>query len=55
MARAAVAAGCDALFLETHPDIENALCDKNSMLPLDRLEDFLIQVQAIDHAIRGKV
>lgn len=55
MARAAVAAGCDALFLETHPNVENALCDKNSMLPLDRLEELLIQVQAIDQAIRGQV
>jgi 2-dehydro-3-deoxyphosphooctonate aldolase (KDO 8-P synthase) len=54
MARAAVACGCDALFLETHPDIQNALCDKNSMLPLDRLEDLLMQVQAIGRAIREK-
>jgi 2-dehydro-3-deoxyphosphooctonate aldolase (KDO 8-P synthase) len=54
MARAAVACGCDALFLETHPDIQNALCDKNSMLPLDRLRDLLVQVRAIDQAMRVK-
>ncbi len=54
MARAAVACGCDALFLETHPDIQSALCDKNSMLPLDRLEDLLVQVRAIDQAMRVK-
>ncbi len=52
MARAAVACGCDALFLETHPDVKNALCDKDSMLPLDRLEELLIQVKAIDQATR---
>lgn len=54
MARAAVACGCDALFLETHPDVKNALCDKDSMLPLDKLEELLIQVKAIDELIRKK-
>lgn len=52
MARAAVAAGCDALFLETHPDVQAALCDKGSMLPLDRLEELLVQVQAIVQALK---
>jgi 2-dehydro-3-deoxyphosphooctonate aldolase (KDO 8-P synthase) len=55
MARAAVACGCDALFLETHPDIKNALCDKDSMLPLKRLEKLLAQVTAIDRLIRAKI
>jgi 2-dehydro-3-deoxyphosphooctonate aldolase (KDO 8-P synthase) len=55
MARAAVACGCDALFLETHPDTKNALCDKDSMLPLERLEDLLAQVTAIDRLIRAKI
>lgn len=54
LARAAVACGCDALFLETHPDVNNALCDKDSMLPLDRLEEFLIQVTEIDRAVKTK-
>ena len=54
MARAAVACGCDALFLETHPDLKNALCDKDSMLPLDRLEELLIQVKAIDQILSGQ-
>lgn len=54
MARAAVACGCDALFIETHPDVKNALCDKDSMLPLDKLEELLIQVRTIDQAMRGK-
>jgi 2-dehydro-3-deoxyphosphooctonate aldolase (KDO 8-P synthase) len=52
MARAAVACGCDALFLETHPDVKNALCDKDSMLPLDKLEELLIQVKAIDREVK---
>jgi len=54
LARAAVACGCDALFVETHPDVKSALCDKESMLPLDRLEQLIIQVKAIDHVIREK-
>jgi len=54
MARAAVACGCDALFIETHPDVKNALCDKDSMLPLDKLEELLIQVHTIDQVMRGK-
>lgn len=54
LARGAVACGCDALFLETHPDTENALCDKDSMLPLDRLEELLVQVKAIDHILKEK-
>jgi 2-dehydro-3-deoxyphosphooctonate aldolase (KDO 8-P synthase) len=52
LARAAVACGCDALFLETHPDVKNALCDKDSMLPLDKLEELLIQVKAIDQEVK---
>ncbi len=52
LARAAVACGCDALFLETHPETENALCDKDSMLPLQKLEELLVQVKAIDHILK---
>lgn len=54
LARAAVACGCDALFTETHPDVKNALCDKDSMLPLDKLEELLIQVKAIHQVMRDK-
>ncbi len=41
LARAAVAAGCDALFVETHDDPESALSDAGTMLPLTKMEDFL--------------
>lgn len=41
VARAAVAAGVDGVFIETHPDPSNALSDGANMLPLDRLEDLL--------------
>src|SRR5579859_194366 len=38
LAFAAVAAGCDGLFLETHPDPDNAPSDGPNMIPLDKLE-----------------
>ena len=47
LTRAGVAAGIDALFIETHPCVEDALCDAASMLPLERFEDLLTQVKLI--------
>ncbi len=52
LSRAGVAAGVDAIFIESHPDCSNALCDAASMLPLQRLEDLLNQVKAIDELIK---
>jgi 2-dehydro-3-deoxyphosphooctonate aldolase (KDO 8-P synthase) len=52
LSRAGTAAGIDAIFIETHPDCDNALCDAASMLPLNRLEDLLKQVKAIDEVIK---
>ena len=52
LARAAVATGCDAVFIETHPRVSEALCDAASMLPLDRLEPLLERLQAIDEVVR---
>ena len=53
LARAAVACGCDALFIETHPRIEEALCDKSNMLPLEKLENLLTQMKIIDEHRRS--
>jgi 2-dehydro-3-deoxyphosphooctonate aldolase (KDO 8-P synthase) len=44
---AAMAAGADGLFLETHPDPENAPSDAASMLPLAELDD--VVARALDH------
>ena len=41
LARAAVAAGCDGVFLETHPDPDNAKSDGPNSVPLDRLPDLI--------------
>jgi len=47
LARAAVAVGVDGLFMEVHPDPENALSDGPNMVPLHRLEPLLEQLLAI--------
>jgi 2-dehydro-3-deoxyphosphooctonate aldolase (KDO 8-P synthase) len=51
LARAAVAVGVDGLFLEVHPDPDNALSDGPNMVPLHRLEPLLEQLLAIRGAV----
>lgn len=51
IARAGVAVGVDALFLETHPDPASAKSDGANMLPLDQLEGLLKRLTAIRAAI----
>ena len=50
LARAAVAAGADGLFVETHPDPASAPSDGANMLPLDRLEGLLDGLLAVREA-----
>ena len=52
IARAGVAAGCDGLFLEVHPDPPKALSDAASQLPLALLDSFLSQVKQIDAVVK---
>ena len=47
LSRAAVAVGCNGLFLETHPEPRRALCDASSMIPLKEMEKLLRQTKAI--------
>ncbi|MFT7658427.1 MAG: 2-dehydro-3-deoxyphosphooctonate aldolase (KDO 8-P synthase) [Cyanobium sp.] len=47
LARAAVAVGVNGLFMETHPDPDNALSDGPNMVPLHRLEALLRQLLAL--------
>lgn len=51
IARAAVAAGADGVFLEFHTDPDKALCDGPSCLPLDIAEHLLAQLKAIRAAV----
>ncbi len=48
LARCAVAAGCDAIFMEVHPNPKKALSDGPNMLALKDLEELLIELKAID-------
>ena len=54
LARGAVAVGCDALFMETHPDPDQALSDGPNMLKLDLLPLLLEQLVTLDQIVRGK-
>ena len=53
LARAAAAAGIDALFMEVHPDPERARCDGPNMLALESLAPLLKQIQSIDALVRS--
>jgi 2-dehydro-3-deoxyphosphooctonate aldolase (KDO 8-P synthase) len=52
LARAAVAVGIDALFLEVHHDPEHAPCDGPNSLPLEGLREFLKGIVEIDVAVK---
>jgi 2-dehydro-3-deoxyphosphooctonate aldolase (KDO 8-P synthase) len=54
LARAAVAAGCDGLFLEVHPNPDEALCDGPNSWPLDMLHVLLTECRAIWRIVRGR-
>ncbi len=53
LARCGMAAGLAGLFLEAHPDPDNAKCDGPSALALDKLEAFLGQVMAVDELVKS--
>jgi 2-dehydro-3-deoxyphosphooctonate aldolase (KDO 8-P synthase) len=53
LARAAMAVGIDALFLEVHPDPKNALSDAASQLPLSELKELLIELKKIDQITKN--
>jgi len=54
LARAAVAAGISGLFMESHPDPENALSDGPNSWPLDRIKDLLTVLVEIDRAVKAQ-
>jgi 2-dehydro-3-deoxyphosphooctonate aldolase (KDO 8-P synthase) len=53
LGRAGMAVGLAGLFLEAHPDPDNALCDGPSALPLDQLEAFLTHIKAVDDVVKN--
>lgn len=52
LARAAVAVGIDALFMEVHEDPDRALSDGPNNWPLDRLEPLLRELKGIDEVVK---
>lgn len=53
LARAGVAQGLAGLFLEAHPDPDNARCDGPCALRLEKLEPFLRQIKAMDNLVKN--
>ncbi|WP_454691950.1 3-deoxy-8-phosphooctulonate synthase [Achromobacter aloeverae] len=53
LARAGMAVGLAGLFLEAHPDPDQAKCDGPSALPLDQLEPFLTQIKRLDDLVKS--
>jgi 2-dehydro-3-deoxyphosphooctonate aldolase (KDO 8-P synthase) len=54
LARAAVAVGCDGLFMEVHPDPDRAPSDGPNMVPLDQVEDLLRQLVRIRETVESR-
>lgn len=54
IARAGVAVGVDGLFIEMHPNPEEALSDASSMLPLEQAPPLLAQLVELDALIKGR-
>lgn len=55
LAKAAIAAGADGIFLEIHPDPDSALSDGPNSLPFEHVESLLIMLKEIHRIVREKV
>ncbi|MGB0736263.1 MAG: 3-deoxy-8-phosphooctulonate synthase, partial [Paracoccaceae bacterium] len=54
LARAALAVGCAAVFMETHQDPDNAPCDGPNMVPVQALDHLLAGLKSIDDLTKGR-
>jgi 2-dehydro-3-deoxyphosphooctonate aldolase (KDO 8-P synthase) len=54
LARAAVAAGVDGIFMEVHRDPDQALCDGPNSLKIDTIYDLLSQLKSIHGTINRR-
>ncbi len=52
LAKAAVAAGADGIFMEIHPDPDKALCDGANSLPLKEVKPLMETLLEIYHIVR---
>ena len=53
LARSGIALGIAGLFIESHPDPDNAKCDGPCALPLSQLEAYLSQMKALDDLVKS--
>jgi 2-dehydro-3-deoxyphosphooctonate aldolase (KDO 8-P synthase) len=53
LARSGMALGIAGLFIESHPDPNNAKCDGPCALPLNQLEAYLSQMKAVDDLVKS--
>ena len=54
LAKAAVAAGCDGIFMETHPNPNEALSDGPNAVPLNQMSELLEALKEIDNLVKSK-
>ena len=52
LAKAAIAVGVDGLFMETHPDPDNAKSDGPNMVPLGEMKELLMKLQRVYAAVQ---
>lgn len=52
LAKAALAVGVDGLFMETHPNPDNAKSDGPNMVPLDEMKELLAKLQRVYNAVQ---
>jgi 2-dehydro-3-deoxyphosphooctonate aldolase (KDO 8-P synthase) len=52
LARAAIAAGVSGLFIETHPDPDNAPSDGPNMWPFSKLKELLLCLKELDNTVK---
>lgn len=53
LAKAAISVGADAIFMEVHPDPDNAKSDGPNMIKLDELEEILVKLQKVYQAVHN--
>jgi 2-dehydro-3-deoxyphosphooctonate aldolase (KDO 8-P synthase) len=53
LARSGMALGIAGLFIEAHPNPDQAKCDGPCALPLDKLEPYLAQMKAVDDLVKS--
>lgn len=53
LARSGMALGIAGLFIESHPNPDEAKCDGPCALPLDKLEGYLVQMKAVDELVKS--